>query len=215
MTDQPRLYTAGAMEWHNNEDSSWRRSLDAEIDGAEFLHPFDTYFDHGGDLVGGAVAEDMAMINRADAVVALLSTSPQVGTLTEVVHAAATGTPVLLFVTPEIREWNLPEDAARAIEDDGAWCRASSTSHWFLLNYLTGDTTGGRADAPGNAGSAPAWVRDWSRPEATVVVLRDADDREAIQQVTESWVANSLEAVDVPTREEVRDAISPSRGDES
>lgn len=154
--NKPRIYTAGAMDWVGDGDSYWRESVAVETETAEFLHPDETYFDHGGDFVTGAVAEDMALINRCDGVVALFSESPQIGTVTEVVHAAATGTPVLaLFDGDLFGRASDPDDSATPAFNAGekASYRGEASDHWFLVNYLTGD------DARGRAGPA-----DWELP---------------------------------------------------
>lgn len=192
MTSNPIVYTAGAMRWENSEDSYWRESIELDIDGVEFLHPHESYFDHGGDLVGGAVSEDTSMIRRADAVVALFSEKPQIGTITEVLHAVHTDTPVLALFTKELLAdhiFDYPQgENIEEGEEPNIFVRASSPDHWFLINYLQGDSTGGRPDAPM---SIPEWVQEWEGVRATVSAVK-SEDSNAISTIIESWVKNGF-----------------------
>ncbi|SEH40108.1 hypothetical protein SAMN05192561_101591 [Halopenitus malekzadehii] len=46
-----RIYTAGSMHYHNDEDSTWRASVQGrESTSAEIVSPKDVNYDHGGDL---------------------------------------------------------------------------------------------------------------------------------------------------------------------
>lgn len=199
MSEIPTIYTAGAMRWENSEDSYWRESVEARIEGAEFLHPYESYFDHGGDIVSGAVSEDTSMIRRADAVVALFSENPQVGTITEVLHAVHTDTPVLAMFTEDLLddyvfESPIENDDEAGIEEGdspGVWMRANSPDHWFLINYLQGDSIGERPEV---LMSLPEWVQEWEGAQATVSAVKD-EDSDAIPAIISSWVESGFTSV--------------------
>lgn len=182
------------MDWDDSSDSTWRESVHIEIGGVEFLHPTETYFDHGGDRVEGAVAEDMALISRSDAVVAMVDDQApaddksQIGTITETVHAAAIGKPVLLLVDDALTG---PQPEA---SDPPVTIRGSADDHWFLINYLTGDSATGRA--AGMDDELPAALRDWDGQDAIVRQV-DPNDSAMIATIVEGWVESRF--TDAPT----------------
>jgi nucleoside 2-deoxyribosyltransferase len=195
--DQPRIYTAGRMVWHNNEDSSYRASVEARSDiDAELMHPQDTYFDHGGDSIAGCVAEDIGLIDRADGIVSLFEETGQTGTMVETIHAAANGVPALVLISNDLlappagpaphhqgrTQWiGLPHKLA------GMGQRAESPL-WFLVNYLIGDSTTGR----GYSHDSP--VDDWGGTNTTVAAVAKGDG--SIGDALRSWVENDLNTID-------------------
>jgi len=192
MTGKPIVYTAGAMDWVGSGDSYWRESVEVDVEGVEFLHPHESYFDHGGDFVGGAVSEDTSMIRRADAVVALFSETPQVGTITEVLHAVHTDTPVLALFTKELLANHIfdgqAEEGLEEGEEPDIFVRGSSRDHWFLINYLQGDSIGERPDVPSDM---PGWVQEWDGAQATVSAVK-SEDSDAIPSIIETWVESGF-----------------------
>lgn len=186
----PRLYTAGAMNWKNSEDSYWRRSLDSEFAGIEFFHPEEGYLDHGGDMVDGAVSEDMHMIQRADGLLALISETPQVGTLVEVMHAIKTDTPVLVMLGGDIIDRVYLSECPSKFTP--VTMRAEATNHWFLANYLLGDSP----DA--SQRTVPAEIDGWDGVDHAEVYA--VDGTESIKRVVHRWCSETfnveLEALD-------------------
>jgi hypothetical protein len=178
----PRLYTAGAMRWKDSEDSYWRRSIEKDLPHAVFYHPEEGWFDHGGDLVEGAVSEDISAIQAADGLIAYFDETPQIGTVTEVLHAAHTETPVLvLFEAGEVVDnqmfTDLPADLG------GVTMRATSRDFWFLINYLSGETAGG------GQRTFPDWLTDWEgQPTAVTKAVRPGD----VGDVTAEWVEDTF-----------------------
>jgi hypothetical protein len=185
------------MVWHNSEDSSYRAAIDrrSEIE-AEFLHPHDSYFDHGGDFVTGCVAEDIDLIEQADGIVAFFDETGQTGTITELFHAIRTGTPALVLFScrdviedprrptysrPGKSDKNLPRPAGRVNQ------RAESCL-WFLLNYLEGDKT----QNPQRHKSITDI--EWSGTDATTAIVSGDDG--SITEAIASWVENGLSEID-------------------
>jgi nucleoside 2-deoxyribosyltransferase len=207
--ERPWIYTAGRMVWHNDEDSSYRASVEQRGDiDARFLHPQDTYFDHGGDIVSGCVAEDIDLVEKSDGVVALFDETDQIGTIVEVLHAAGQEKPTLaLFsrdvtsplTTAEVRSGRFDAEYPRALE--GVSQRAESPL-WFLINYLSGDSTAGRertvkpmsARVPYDVPAPPNYEHD-SKNTTLAVVQKDD---QSISRALRSWVDNELETVDFP-----------------
>lgn len=196
--DYPRIYTAGAMRWQNSEDSWWRRSIENALTDITFYHPEDAYFDHGGDIVAGAVSEDIQAINAADGVVAYFSETPQIGTTVETLHALHTDTPTLVLfdddlvempqtrddppLPPEVRK---SEDTDTRAESVGSLeYRYSATDHWFLINYISGDS-----DSSGQR-TIPDWIPPWEgSPRGSVVTVKhDQDIRNAVKH----WVGDEF-----------------------
>jgi hypothetical protein len=138
--DDPVIYTAGRMEWKNGEDSSYRtcikESQQPKTD-ATFVHPYETYLDHGGDVIDGCVAEDMEMINNADGLVAFFDSTDQTGTIVETVHAANQGMDILLLLSPNV--YNTSKDIENYPRHVGSMSTRRVTPLWFLVNYLMGD----------------------------------------------------------------------------
>jgi len=194
--DRPRIYTAGRMVWENGEDSSYRASVQARSDiDAELAHPQDTYFDHGGDLVSGCVAEDVNHIDHADGVVALFEEVGQTGTMVETMHAIGQGTPTLVLFSNKIVHppaGPAPETAERpqSVNFPQALCSVGmrmSSPLWFLINYLLGDSTTNRS-------SSPHPTKEWGGTNSTVAVVRKGDG--SIARALRSWVENGLTTVD-------------------
>ncbi|WP_276257208.1 hypothetical protein [Halomontanus rarus] len=195
--DYPRIYTAGAMRWQNDEDSFWRRSVEESLEDVTFYHPEDSYFDHGGDFVKGAVSEDIQAINAADGVVSYFSETPQVGTTVETLHALHTDTPTLVLfdedllgppVTvdeptppPEVQQVQHPKSSKSV---GGVEFRGTADDHWFLINYINGDT-----DQSGQR-SIPEWISAWGgTPRGSVVAVTEGDD---IRDAVEEWAVDEF-----------------------
>lgn len=177
----PRLYTAGAMRWVDHEDSYWRRSIEEDLPHAAFYHPEEGYFDHGGDMVDGAVAEDISAIQAADGLVAYLDETPQIGTVTEILHAAHTGTPVLVLLEhgSEVIPEHVTFGPEVPCEVPPIGMRADAPDFWFLVNYLVGES------ASATQRTFPDWLTDWEgKPEATVMAV----GRDDVGDVTAQWV---------------------------
>lgn len=212
--DRPLIYTAGRMMWHNSEDSTYRAAIDEKQDiEADFLHPHDTYFDHGGDFVSGCVAEDIGMIDQADAVVAFFDETGQTGTMTELFHALKTDTPALVLFSathtinlrlrrstdPRIEERNLPQPV-------GTVGQRLESELWFLINYLNGDN----AQNPyGRPHQRPPGT-DWGGAGVTTAAVSKSD--ESITAAIRSWVGNDLQSIDYSTssitEEEIASAVA-------
>jgi hypothetical protein len=184
------------MRWDDKEDSHWRRSVANELTDITFYHPQEGYFDHGGDLVHGAVSEDMEAIAHADGLVAYFSEIPQVGTMVEVVHAAQTETPTLVLLDQEfvyngyfddrsneeyLNSENPGIKVTREIAPiDPVSVRGSASDHWFLINYLLGD------DPDASQRTIPSWISEWDGiPQATVMAVASQN---AIRTAVESWI---------------------------
>lgn len=188
--EYPRIYTAGAMRWENGEDSWWRRSVEDSLSEITFYHPEDTYFDHGGDYVRGAVSEDIQAINAADGVVAYFSEKPQIGTTVETMHAIHTETPTLVLfdedlLGPPVTTGGDVEYPDQTEEPEypkpvgNAEFRALSDDHWFLINYLNGDSDSGQR-------FMPDWISNWDGyPDASVQAVAETED---IEQAVEEWI---------------------------
>ena len=141
----PRIYVAGKMMWHNDEDSTWtcvlsprlrdelRIKLPASIG---LIYPDDAGFDHGGDLVTGIVAADIALLRSCDAVVAIFSEPEQTGTIIELLDAVYEGKECLVIFTGEAIDVCM-EDVRELLK--GVSMRGESDHYWFLINYLCGD----------------------------------------------------------------------------
>lgn len=192
-SDRPILYTAGAMKWRNEEDSTWRRSVDVDVPNAQFLHPdTDAWFDHGGDLVTSCVSEDIELLGRSDGVVAYFTKPDQVGTITELLHAVMTGKPALVMYAPEMGDpfgmlssEEPPEYPAR---QGMVHMRAESDEYWFLINYLSGDTNvDGQRTVPN---IIPKWD---GQPNVEQWVVEDGD----IPSVVAQWVSDTF-GTDMP-----------------
>jgi nucleoside 2-deoxyribosyltransferase len=196
---EPWIYTAGRMVWHNNEDSSYRAAIDKRLEiEARFLHPHDSYFDHGGDFVTGCVAEDIDLIEQADGIVAFFDETGQTGTITELFHAIRTDTPALVLLScrdviadprsstysrPGKSDANLPRPAGRVNQ------RLESCL-WFLLNYLEGDKT----QNPYRRAHKDTSDVEWSGTDTTTAIVSDNDG--SITEAIESWIENDLSGID-------------------
>lgn len=186
---KPVIYTAGAMEWPGDEgDSYWRRSLEADIDNVQFVHPTDAHFDHGGDLISGCVSEDMGFLREADAVVACFSKRLQVGTMTETLHAVANDMPVLCVFTDDLLQGAV-DFATRADCPVGKLgpveMRFEAPHYWFLVNYLAGDE---ERTNPHKHNNFPN-IEKWEGYDNVDVWLSEPD---AISWILETWVDNGF-----------------------
>jgi nucleoside 2-deoxyribosyltransferase len=187
----PRIYTAGRMVYENNEDSRYRAAIDLRFeskDKARFLHPTDTYFDHGGEPVNGCVAEDIEMIDKSDGIIAFFDEKGQTGTLTELFHALRTDTPALVLLS----EGDIIGSRTRSKFTDtprpvGRLSMRCQSQLWFLINYLNGDKT----DSPHD----PSWIdKSWDGTDVTTVAVSKGDG--SIEATVESWIDNNLQSVD-------------------
>lgn len=181
--DYPRIYTAGAMRWQDSEDSWWRRSVEESLEEITFYHPEEGYFDHGGDIVQGAVSEDIQAINAADGVVAYFSETPQIGTLVETLHALHTDTPTLvLFDDDLVMPTGVEPDYPMSLES--VEYRYNAEDHWFLINYINGD------DEHSGQRIIPNWISAWEgTPRGSVVGVETTDD---IRQAVTDWTADEF-----------------------
>lgn len=163
------------MRWEDFEDSHWRRSIEDEIEDITFFHPEEGYFDHGGDMVGGAVAEDIHAINTADGVVAYISEKPQIGTIVELLHAIQNQTPVLALIYEDLSESPRREDdSIEHVE-----YRTVAPHHWFLINYLQGD------DATAGQRIVPDWIQPWDGFDDATVKMTDGND---LRTPVKEWI---------------------------
>lgn len=181
----PRIYTAGAMHWKNDEDSHWRRSIDTDISDVSFYHPTEGYFDHGGDLVDGAVAEDMHAIEMADGLIAYYTETPQIGTTVEVMHAIQAGKPTLVLFTPSIVNPTLavPNPTESQTGTMGTvTARGAADHHWFLINYINGD----RPNATQR--TVPDWITEWTGPDHATTAIADND---SLTDIIENWLTDT------------------------
>jgi hypothetical protein len=202
------------MVWHNNEDSSYRSSLesfegqdDAADIGARFLHPQDTYLDHSGEVVNGCVAEDIQMVNEADGLVALFDNTGQTGTMVETLHAINQDMPTLVLFSTEIvhevgpSHQNKPEWLRGYPKGISKASMRGETPLWFFLNYLKGDSTGtglNRVLKPSTARvphDVPPPRATWDGTESTVAVVQKGDG--SIRRTVRSWVQNDLTTIDI------------------
>jgi nucleoside 2-deoxyribosyltransferase len=198
--DRPLIYTAGRMIWHNTEDSTYRAAVEEKQDiKADFLHPHDTYFDHGGDFVSGCVAEDIGMIDEADGIVAFFDETGQTGTMTELFHALRTDTPALvlfstphtieprrgLFTDPRVEQRDLPHPV-------GTVGQRLESELWFLINYLNGDS----AQNPYGRTHQRDLKTNWDGTDVTTAAVSKSD--ESITTAISSWVENDLQSIDYP-----------------
>lgn len=139
----------------------WRRTVETEVGNADFAHPEDTELHHGVGSVGGCVAEDMAMLNDADGVVAYLSEPTQNGTLTELLHAVHTNKPTLIIVDPSLFEGGMRDGKTEPHEIDKEemnWVIAGNDVYWFTINYLSGDVPERRINRnSSNHEAIPVW----------------------------------------------------------
>jgi len=216
---QPWIYTAGRMVWHNDEDSSYRASVERREDiDARFLHPQDTYFDHGGMFVDGCVAEDLDLIKKASGLVALFDRTDQTGTLVETLHAASLGMPILaLFSTDVVSRPNrAPHPSNRDFPKPlGGVSQRGESPLWFLINYLSSDSTAAHDrctkpmtdrvpfDVP------PLPDHRWGGTESTLAVVEKEDG--SIGRALRSWVDNGLSTVKFADKSEQRDLERAAR----
>jgi len=214
---EPLIYTAGRMVWHDGEDSSYRASIEQvdpvrkpvwETEGfnCEFLHPHHAFLDHGGEVIGGCVAEDIEMINQADGLVALFDETGQTGTMTELFHAVSQDMPTLvLFSTKLIRraeasDWSSMGSIEHEPKPLGGVVRRGQSPLWFLINYLTGDSTRGRekTQTPRSTTCDPYATpspprAEWQGTDSAVAIVRTGDG--SIKRAIKSWVDKDLTEV--------------------
>jgi nucleoside 2-deoxyribosyltransferase len=195
---EPLIYTAGRMVWHNDEDSSYRAAIDKRPEiQAEFLHPQDSYFDHGGDFVTGCVSEDIDLVEQADGIVAFFDDTGQTGTITELFHALRNGIPALVLFScgdvvadprdetysrPSRTRKNLPRPVGRVHQ------RLESRL-WFLVNYLEGD----KAENPQRTPHERTLDVEWSGTNATTAIVSGNDG--SIPEAIKSWVENDFRTI--------------------
>ncbi|SEO18201.1 hypothetical protein SAMN05216388_100942 [Halorientalis persicus] len=206
MTDtnqpSPRIYTAGAMR-EDGEHAEWRRSVQGQFDDITFYHPEGFSHEHSGFRVGGAVSEDIAAIRAADGLVAYITETPQVGTTTEVLHAVHTGTPTLVLFNYDTDESGLIDGKISSDDDDYEFqelryptevdpiqVRGHATDHWFLVNYLVGDSKP-QSTQPGEVeGHLPGEIQRWPGVrEATVMAIPDEED---LQRAVYNWIESEF-----------------------
>jgi hypothetical protein len=201
----PVIYTAGKMKWHNGEDSSYRASIKeghgSDIN-AKFIHPYETYFDHGGDIVDGCVAEDMEMIDNADGLVALFNSTDQTGTMVETIHAANQSMKTLILLSPEV--YNTTKEPKKLPHDvEPPISVRARTPLWFLINYLNGD--GLVNDGPQGPHRAPLDTPmplrfAWEGFDCKVMRVQMNDG--SITRAVRKWVTDSFYTRNNPSSDE-------------
>ena len=193
----PRIYTAGAMR-DDGEYTEWRRSIEDDLDEIVFYHPEGFSHKHSGFSVNGAVSEDMAAIRAADGLLAYITETPQVGTITEVLHAVHTGIPTLVLfdygntegvvggmITGDEDDYELKEHRYSA-EIEPLQVRGHASDHWFLINYLVGDSDSKSVQPAEVEGHLPGTIQQWSgMREATVMAVPNKED---IQAAVYDWI---------------------------
>lgn len=143
-----RIYTSGSMHYHNDEDSTWRASVQGLGSTlAEIVSPKDVTYDHGGDLVAGVAGKDLELLDSCDAVVAYFDKEEQVGTLTELMYAGSEGKPALGLFHQDLIHGPAAETIndfpiAQAEIEEGIGMRFESPVYWFLINTLISDSNG-------------------------------------------------------------------------
>ena len=180
-----RIYTAGSMHYHNDEDSTWRASVQGlGSTSAEIVSPKDVTYDHGGDLVAGVAGKDLELLDTCDAVVAYFDKEEQVGTLTELMYAVSEGKPALVLFHQNLIHGPAAETIhdfpiAQAEIEEGIGIRFESPVYWFLINTLIGDSNG--------------WVdgESWDGVDAPVearIVCNEEAIRPAFNKWQKEWV---------------------------
>lgn len=207
----PRIYTAGRMVYENNEDSRYRAAIDMAFeskDKARFLHPTDTYFDHGGEQVSGCVAEDIEMIDKSDGIIAFFEEKGQTGTLTELFHALRTDTPALVLLSEGYTVSGPKQEFSDTPSPVGRITLRCESKLWFLINYLNGDKTT-------NFYGSSRHDKSWDGTDVTTVAVSKGDG--SIEATVESWIDNNLQSVDYnnTTPDEVEKASKIADPDES
>lgn len=204
-THCPRIYTAGAMR-NDGEYEEWRRSIENSIEDLTFYHPEGFKHEHSGFNVNGAVSEDVAGIRASDGLVAYINKSPQIGTVTEVLHAVHNDTPTLVL----FEEWEAGEGVISGmvsgneedyemqklkypVEIKPITIRGHSSDFWFLINYLIGDTALENADTTMRGdpdSSLPGKIKRWGGcRNATVMAI---PDDEHIQAAVSKWIESEF-----------------------
>jgi nucleoside 2-deoxyribosyltransferase len=174
----PRIYTAGAITWANEQYEGWRDQLDTQIEYVEFLHPTETINEYEGHRRAGCVTEDIRMVEDSSGVVAFLTKPEQIGTVTEIVHAVSSGIPVLLLIAPPQWDYDKTQDLPYRIDTP---LRYHSSEYWFVVNYLLGDK---QVELP-DGSVIPGWG-GFEGSEAWV------STRHTITDLVETWVEDEL-----------------------
>lgn len=175
-----RIYTAGSMHYNDNNESTWRASVqDLRSTPAEIVSPKDVTYDHGGDLVAGVAGHDLKLLDSCDAVVAYFDKEEQVGTLTELMYAVSEGKPALVLFHEDLIDGAAAEPIvnfpiAQAKIEGSIEMRFESPVYWFLINTLLGDSNG-RVDGKSWNGVGDA------------VEVRVVCSEEAIKPAFNSW----------------------------
>jgi hypothetical protein len=192
--DTPVIYTAGRMEWHNGEDSSYRTCIEEpqhpDID-ATFIHPHETHFDHGGDVIDGCVAEDMEMIDNADRLVAFFDRTDQTGTVVETVHAANQGMDTLILLSTDV--YDISKNVQNFPNDIGPMAMRGLTPLWFLINYLKGDGLVNKGSpTPQRITRGPSMPAKfvWEGFNSTIMVVQRGNN--SIQDAIAAWVRDDI-----------------------
>lgn len=179
-----RIYTAGAMR-NDDRYATWRRSIGAEFDNMTFYHPEGFCTEHGGTSIGGAVSEDMAAIRAADGLIAYITETPQVGTIVELLHAVHTDTPTLVLfnyggddgliegmISKQEDYDDKRQELRYPVEVEPLDVMSFASDHWFLVNYLVGDSEPISLQPSQVEGSLPGAITQWGGiREATVIAL--------------------------------------------
>lgn len=196
---EPRIYTAGALR-DDGEYTEWRRSVEDALVDLTFYHPEGFKAEHGGMSISGAVSEDMAAIQAADGVVAYISERPQVGTITEVLHAVHTDTPTLVVFDDDTSLISGPtsyaddyelQELRYPVEVEPLNLLASARDHWFFINYLVGDTEP-VSYQPGHVdGVLPRMIKEWPGIRgATVMAIPNEED---LTPAVHGWIEDTFD----------------------
>lgn len=118
------------------------------------------------------------MVEDSDGVVAFVTKSEQIGTVTEIVHAVGSGIPVLMMIAPPQWDYNSSQDFPYQIDTP---LRYHSSEYWFVVNYLLGDT---EVELP-DGSTIPGWG-GFEGSQAWV------STRHTIVELVERWIKNEL-----------------------
>jgi hypothetical protein len=169
-----------------------------EIDELVFYHPEGFQHEHEGFSLDGAVSEDIAAIRASDGLIGYISETPQIGTITEILHAVHTNTPTLVLfsygqqdglvggmITPDENDYEYQE-LRYAAELEPIGVRGHARDHWFLINYLVGDCEPRSVNPSEVEGELPGKIKRWQGVrEATVMAVPDEED---IETAVYDWI---------------------------
>lgn len=183
--------------------ASWRQSIEDALGNLEFYHPEGFKHKHGGFSVTGAVSEDITGIRAADGVIAYITESPQIGTVTELLHAVHNDTPILVLFKEQRQGEGVVSGMITGNEEDyeaqqvrypaeikPLSVRDHGGDFWFLINYLVGDRNLKHTDSTMQGdvdGGLPGKITRWKGVrQSTVMVVPDTEEN--LRLAVNSWV---------------------------